>query len=504
MQNISGTGIAAAALATRRVGIAKVEVKWDGAVWVDETANLINLTTTWQLASGAAGLAMPGDGVSRTAQILLHNTAQRYSPWNSSSPIYASIQATKGFSAPVRISLGYGSDLLRRFTGYMQRPAVATGRAPTATFNCVGPEQVINELRVDSILYQDNFPDVFIESLLTAAGLTSADWELDKGINRIPWAWLVGENIGYQLQKVAAAESGFFFADQIGKFIFHNNHHWLTDSDKNTFVVELDEAMYKAFTPTIDDRAIFSSVRVPYTPRRPGPRMTLYELNEQWRIAPSATETFEIKLKSAAAFIEPLIEGTHYVINDAGGRRLSSAATVTISLNAQSATVTIINLSSVYGIQLRFFQLVGVPLVGQDALYYETPTSSPAFNNTKVLQVPENPFIQTLAQAKLIGNVLADRALTPRPVYKLEGVPALIYLEPADRVRLNNTSENITDVDTYVVRQSTIFGRFGGKPRFHDSLDLVDIAGQYNQSYEDYFIIGRDAPHATDSNKVYY
>ena len=47
-------------------------------------------------------------------------------------------------------------------------------------------------------------------------------------------------------------------------------------------------------------------------------------------------------------------------------------------------------------------------------------------------------------------------------------------------------------------------GRFGGKPRFHDSLDLVDVAGQYNQSYEDYFIIGRDAPHATDSNKVYY
>jgi hypothetical protein len=79
----------------------KVEVAWGkkwsdtivGGDWVDESANVVlPLTVNRDLADPDEGFTMIGQAISAQATVTLYNNTERYSPFNSSSPIYSSIR----------------------------------------------------------------------------------------------------------------------------------------------------------------------------------------------------------------------------------------------------------------------------------------------------------------------------------------------------------------------------------------------------------------------------
>ena len=513
-QSTAGTNLVANTQATSRTIVASVRFFWDGSTPTFETTNLKSLTITRSLSSPSAGRAAPGGNVSTDLSITLHNPDGRYSPLNSSSPIYADIQNNLMIGTEVHALLGYndptnGDEILRRFTGFVTNPGLISSLQPEVTIQATGREYNLNTNRARTGLFSEQFPHQIMETLLTDAGIDPGDQLLDTGFHRIPWVWIEGENLMNQLQLIAEADGGFFYVDQSGNACFENNYHWMVDGDHTSSVITLDEGMYQRFSMAFEPQQLYNVIRVPYKPRRPGPKTTLFQLNELWVIPPSSTRIFEVKYKAAAVAIEPLVEGDHYVAIDAAGQRRSGALVVSVTNYGQSATVSVQNTNTVYQIELRQFRIDGIPLAGESTRFYEVSAADSAIGDptsgglVKAFDVRENEFLQTREQAEGLGNMLIDRMKHPRVTFMLSGCPGIPYLEIGDRITVDCTPEGVNSRAAYV---TNIVERFSGgdRPVYESDLTCLDATGFFPRSPSDYFLLGTDAPHATTSKRVYY
>ena len=509
----AGTNLVTNTAATSNQSVAAVYFLWDGATPTDETTNVMSLSISRMMSTPRAGQAAMGRGVAAEATITLHNPDGRYSPENSSSPLYGDIQNNKGMMVQVQIDLGYydtggGDEVLRRFTGRIDRPVLAAPRAPTASFSLTGlQESRLMEHRSRIATQKDQYVNQVIETLLDDANVAGGSQNLDDGFHRVPWAWIESEDIWRQVQALAAADAGFVYVDESGNVNFENVYHWLTDTDHATSVITLDESMYLSATLNYEQVQLYNSVRVNYQPRSAGAGTTLFKLAETWVVPPSTTKTFNVRLKSPAVYLDALISNDHYIAINAGGEDLSANAVITVTAFAGSADVQIQNTNTTYAIEFREFRLDGVPLVGGPSNYIEKDAAGSSIGDptasgiVKRLEMDENPFVQTPAQADMLAAIILDRSDDPRMTLALTGVPAIPYLQLGDRVTATVTTEGISAVDFFI---TGIQERYGPDPRYEMDLTLLEAASFYEYTAAQYFIIGTDALSAGTSDRVFY
>ena len=98
-------------------------IAWDFSTYTNESTRLMR-------ASGEYSLTPPGDGFSSGRGIIssmtltLNNNDGRYSPLNTGSAIYSSIQNGKAYHAPcyLNVSIDNGGGYTRIFTGVIKYP----------------------------------------------------------------------------------------------------------------------------------------------------------------------------------------------------------------------------------------------------------------------------------------------------------------------------------------------------------------------------------------------
>ncbi|MEE8306120.1 MAG: hypothetical protein V3R81_02585 [Gammaproteobacteria bacterium] len=509
-----GTDLVNNAAAVSNQSVAVVNFLWDGATPTDETTNLMSLSINRMMSAPRAGQAAMGRGVAATATVTLANPDGRYSPENSSSPLFSDIGTNKAMTTEVRIDLGYnddigGDEVLSRFTGRVDSPAIGGPRAPTVSFSLIGfTEARLLEHRSRIIMQNDQYADQVIGTLLDEANVPGGDQDLDTGFHRIPFYWIEAEDVFRQCQLIAEADAGFFYVKEDGDAVFENVYHWLTNADHSTSVITLDESMYMTASLGYEQVQLHNSVRVPYQPRRAGEGTVLFQLNQTLVIDPGETKTVNWRLKYPAVSIDTLIAGDHYIAIDAGGGDRSADIAVTVTAFAQSVDVQIVNSNATYAVEFREFRIEGSPLVGGPTDYVEKDASGSSIGDptasgiVKRLEVGENPAIQTEAQADMLASIALDRSDDPRQTLTLAGVPAIPYLQLGDRVTVTVTEFGISSVDYFVTGITP--EQYGPGPLYEMGLTLLEASSFYQFTAAQYFVLNTDAPSAGTSDRVFY
>jgi len=288
-QDIGGTDLAANYAAGVQTVARKVEVKWDGTNWVDETARCLGLSWDHALYESTNGLPVLGRGVLSTATLTMDNGDNRFSPDAAGSPMHAYISAGI-YQMPIRISVGYSADLLRQFTGTIESaPEQESRAAKRVTFQCQGTGLTIAQKRHRSTLYTDQRVDQVIDTLLTAGGI--ADSALDVSMSQIPYAWLNDESILAEISLLAQSDGAMIHFAVDGQFRFWRMSALLERADSVTPVITLTRGRCYRLQDAISWRDVYDGIVVEIAPRYQGALTTVYQAQEPIVIPPGESVT---------------------------------------------------------------------------------------------------------------------------------------------------------------------------------------------------------------------
>lgn len=448
---------------------AKLEIRWDGVNWVDESAYLV-------AASGSKALAGPGEGLlglgngGASAQGTLDNRVGRYSVRRAGSQA-----ATYGlYGKQARISTGYyyGStpEYVRTFTGLVQDVAEAEASG-TARLALSDMAAAYEQIKVSTPLYTNQRTDEWIGTLCSALGLSS--YSLERGIGLIPHCWLE-EDFGLaEIRAAAQSEGGVAFFDDEGMLRFWNATHWIGAASAAT----LTTATYGEMQPVTDYRNVANVVGVEYQPRQAARPSVVHQLERPVYVRPSGSRTVTVQFRL------PLATFQGYMMRaTAGGEDSSSliAVSPTSPQYASSWEVTFTNASTRQGLWVTAFDVYGEPLAGRPAEQYvqDASGSDPVWRR----DVRGNVDVQTEAQARMLAAMLANRLATPRLGLALTDLRANPLLELGDVVTVSGTRTGVST--TGII--TGIQWRFGRSYRM--DLEVVDFSGFY--AYSDYWKLG--------------
>lgn len=241
--------------ATVRQISGQIEVQWDGITWTDESDYLLN---------GKGNIKMEGDlgeGIASTADFELDNTTERFLPENTSSPIYQYLlPRTK-----VRYSVKIGTYYFKLFTGYIK--AIEPDRkSGIVNFHCFDEtELVLSKPAPKDAAYINKRTDELILILAQAAGLTSAQYDIEQSNHTISAAFFGDRYIWPLMGELAVSERGRVFFDYDGTLKFWAQDH-INKQQTPIFTLTRDDWL-KNLNFSVEEQAIKNKITVKAKPR---------------------------------------------------------------------------------------------------------------------------------------------------------------------------------------------------------------------------------------------
>lgn len=200
--------------AIRKIRV-KLEIKWNGIDWVDETSRFISSNINTQMESNL------GQSIAGEMDIEVENTDYRFSA-GYGSPIDEYLKPRVAIRLFIDFdNIGYYIPL---FTGYIKayKPDTSTG---ICNLHCFDNFRLILNKPATRKIYTNIYTHQAIEELLLMAGLTEEQYVLEKGTQIIPVVWTEDRFINPLISELSAAERGRAFFDELGIFRFWNKDH---------------------------------------------------------------------------------------------------------------------------------------------------------------------------------------------------------------------------------------------------------------------------------------
>lgn len=483
---------------------AKLEVFWDGATWADESANLISasgkqsILPFWQIAGGAA-VQPPW-----TASFQLRSTSDRYSPLNSSSPIYSDIQTNLGYGVPIRFSAGLwnGSsyDYTRIFTGYIDNLALSSTQNNRATISAVDNTHAFFQQKSSNEVSQDKRTDEWLTTLANLANVGSTSF--DTGLQINPYSWLDDENVWTEMNKVAHGEAGWIYFDRNGVLQFKNNESLVVDTVHKTSQHTFSVSRLRDIAMAFDWRNVYNQIIVIYSPRKEDITDVIYTLPEAFTLSPGEARVVTTRYRRPALSINTPVANTDYHIIDPSGNDLSGSVALVTDFDGQRGTLTFTNNHTTKLAIVADFTLSGVPLIGSPSQQEEQSVNSDIGDATsgtghkKTFRVEGNEYLQTRAQAAFLTAILSDRLKTARQTYIINGARMIPTLEPGYRVTAAETGSGLNN-ECFILDVSWSYGR-----AWTANYTLINADGW--TPYTAYFEMGTDTLNDTTSDRAYY
>jgi hypothetical protein len=144
-------------------------------------SDCLRLTITRERGGGAFETLRKGDAV-----LLLDNEERRYSPENSESPFSPHLKPNKA----LRIQATHSGSTYNLFRGFLDSIRAEPGlHRRTATIKASDLVKKLEQQVLDLVLFTEiNAGSLFV-NILSASGLTAADWTIDTMQEQIPFAW---------------------------------------------------------------------------------------------------------------------------------------------------------------------------------------------------------------------------------------------------------------------------------------------------------------------------
>lgn len=198
--------------------------------YFDESAYVTGLS--WE-----RGLSMPVGGLTKAlAEVQLDNTSGRFTPnyMGGRSEIYTAILPMR----PIIISAGFNfgvDQTLPQFTGLLSKQPKINMRSGEASLQAADYVNYFGGRYLDSTsVYTGETTDTIIGSIFAQQGMSTAQYDLDPGINVIPFAFFEkGQSITEVLDELVKSEFGHLYQDESGVFKFRNRY-WGDSSPYNS------------------------------------------------------------------------------------------------------------------------------------------------------------------------------------------------------------------------------------------------------------------------------
>jgi hypothetical protein len=467
---------------TVRYPQSKLEIRWDGSNWTDESSFLIGHSGEMRIAAPGDDLVGPGD-IAR-ASVTLWNDG-RFSWRRTDGAYYDHIGGAAGlFGIHARLSVGFAvggtvSTWYRVFTGVIYSWGEDTSaRQVSLEMRDLGFLYV--QERASTVVYEDQRVDQWISTLATLVGITAVS--IDASPYTIPYAWLDEESVLSEMWSAGQADGGRLYFDVGGTLRFEQAAHWAS-GPHGTVAWTLDADDYQLPEPTVNVDELVTAVTVEVQPRAEGASDTVYTLDTPRLCPPGGTVEFDCLLSQAALSISDPVANTDYAIVSSGGVDLSGTCSMTLAKFAQRVGVTLVNNHANLQAHLTNLELTGVPLIGGPTLEIRRDVDSPAIPFERIRGVSGNPYMQREDVAEALASMLRDRGAQLNPVYTLRGVPGIPQMALGDRVQFED-SHAMTGT-----REGFVIGiRWTCEGGYSQDIALVDATELF--PYSNYFIIG--------------
>lgn len=250
--------------------------------YFDESEHLLSMS--WE-----RGYNMPLGGIVKAmANVSLDNTSGRFTPryMGGQSELYTSIVPRR----PMIINAGFHingvDEMVPQFAGLVTDQPTVDMRSRTLSMKAADYIDYFQGKYLDNTaMFTGVRTDVAIEDLLVQAGMSTAQYELDAGINTIPFGVIdVGTRFADAIHQLAASENGHFYQDEAGIFRFENRYHWDTAPYNEVQKVILTGQVLNAAAPDTDH--LINVVEADVTVRVKQPRRPVLNLSSATLIKP--------------------------------------------------------------------------------------------------------------------------------------------------------------------------------------------------------------------------
>lgn len=194
--------------------------------YFDETQYVTELT--WE-----RGLNVPVGGLSKgLAEVKMDNTSRRFTPryMGGHSELYTAILPRRPMVINAGFNIGGAGNTLAQFSGIINKQPALDMKNRTIDLQASDYVDFFENRYMDNAaIYTGQRTDQIIASMLAQQGMTTAQYDLDTGINTPPFVFAdAGAQFSDIINKLVQAESGNFYQDESGIFKFENRQHWDT------------------------------------------------------------------------------------------------------------------------------------------------------------------------------------------------------------------------------------------------------------------------------------
>lgn len=416
----------------------EVLVDWDGdgIPETDEAGRLVGLTTERGRRQQFARRGNYQRMLVGKASLSFDNYDGRYTPTNTSSPLYPDIFARR----EIVVSMTEGSSKYSVFRGFIDDLSI-TGRG-AATFKCEDGWRWLQDSSVELPAQTNVLTGDAIEQIVNNTAYPNDDWrmgivgqseigettriattggsnwnwgtDISPGRTNIPY-WYATGNAKTQIEDLVATESGFAYVSVDGVFVFMDRDD-IYDATSAVTVTQaeiLDNPMISSPSDSIFN--IIDVVARPLEKQTTG-QIWSYRLVPQL-IRAGESLTLEANHKTAIDVLTP-VKTTDYTLNsqsDGLGTDLTASSTSSIVEGGSKSTVIITNTGSADA-YLTFLQLRGDELDATDTVTVRVvDQDSIDIFGPKTLTI-DTDWIQTYDEAVAYADWLASWLFGQRTV----------------------------------------------------------------------------------------
>lgn len=424
---------------TRYVSVV-VQFMWDGTNWSNET----NYLTA---AKGALEYLPPNEAYASGKQIIqqmsvtLSNLNHRFSADRAGSVLYAYRNVGGAYHKKCRITCTIdGGATTTIFLGYIKQTN-QDYKKNTITFTVWDIAEILRQ-KFSTVMLRGVQEHEVVTNYLALAGLVdgthfiSPAWAashggtptIDYSSTPIEYSWLDDEPVWDEIVDLAQASGARIYVTKEGLVRYEKGYQWT----RTTLTETLKPEMYQDFVPEQDDKSFYDEVLVNFTERSAGDGSgELWKLQQSRVILPGQTEEITARFRYPAINVVIPVAGTHYFIRYLNGGDASGSVTVTYTIHACQADITITNPTS-SAVVFSQSRIIGQPLIGQPSEQVKRTFANNLFNRR--VDIKDNPYVQTKLQAESIAHFMSWWYSFPKMIYNVKGLRGVPSRKLGDQI----------------------------------------------------------------------
>ena len=389
----------------------------------------------------------PRGGVSfAIADILLDNITKRFS-FGVDEVIGTAVEARRPIKASISMKAGStyrGVQVLVGLTSDRPKDSPTQQVTEVPVYDYI---TFIDNATLAAAIYEDQRSDQIIESILSDLGFGSSQYQLDTGLNTIPFAWFdKDKSAGKRIREICEAEEAHFYQDENGIIRFENRNHYANfphqtvqrDIDPGDILSDEQDESTK-----IINRAIVTA-----KPRKvDAVAADIWENSQVIELGAGETKTvwaafYDAESGENALPIKEVTTpagGTDYTANaqaDGGGADKTAQLDVAVTNFVESAKIDLTN-NDPATIYVTLLKLRGKAARVTQAIQAISEDSD-SINKFEAQEYPvNNNLIQDPDIAQTIADNLVARYSNPLTRRKIR-IPGIPHLQLKDLVRVTN------------------------------------------------------------------